>query len=250
MASKARSLWPRLLLLGDSLTQQSFSSDGCWGAMLADSFQRRCDVIARGFSGYNSRQWMSICRNLPLESLRGDVAVLWLGANDACTSPLQHVPIDEYRKNLADIVRHLKTSCGVSEVVLLTPPPSNPSGMTEELAMVRSAELTEQYAETCKLAAQDVSVTCVDLHTNFKKQSDWPSLLSDGLHLSQRGAMLVHSLVLPVLVPLIDQFSPQHMGPEDLILPLWRDAANVINCPDINEWIAKHPMPPTNSNEI
>jgi hypothetical protein len=46
--------WPRLILFGDSLTQYSFSEGG-WGAMLAHKLQRRCDVINRGFSGYNSK---------------------------------------------------------------------------------------------------------------------------------------------------------------------------------------------------
>ena len=45
---------PRIALYGDSLTQFSFDVRG-WGAMMAHSYQRRADIINRGFSGYNTR---------------------------------------------------------------------------------------------------------------------------------------------------------------------------------------------------
>ena len=49
----------KILLLGDSITQQSFSlTTSGWGAGLADWYQRSADVmllIEDGFSGYNSR---------------------------------------------------------------------------------------------------------------------------------------------------------------------------------------------------
>jgi lysophospholipase L1-like esterase len=47
--------WPKVLLLGDSLTQFGFGANGCWVALLADALQRKCDVINRGLSGYNSQ---------------------------------------------------------------------------------------------------------------------------------------------------------------------------------------------------
>lgn len=46
----------KVLLVGDSITQQSFSvTHGGWGAGLQDWYQRTADVYNRGFSGYNSR---------------------------------------------------------------------------------------------------------------------------------------------------------------------------------------------------
>ena len=47
--------WPKILLIGDSLTQLGYSDSGKWVALLADLFQRKCDVINRGFSGYTTR---------------------------------------------------------------------------------------------------------------------------------------------------------------------------------------------------
>jgi lysophospholipase L1-like esterase len=45
---------PRIILFGDSITQGSFSVGG-WGARLQDHYQRRADVLCRGYSGYNTR---------------------------------------------------------------------------------------------------------------------------------------------------------------------------------------------------
>jgi len=46
---------PEFLLIGDSITQQGFGPDGCWGALLANEWTRCADVVNRGFSGYNTR---------------------------------------------------------------------------------------------------------------------------------------------------------------------------------------------------
>lgn len=46
---------PTFVLFGDSITQQSFSEKGCWGAMVADAWTRCVDVVNRGFSGYTTR---------------------------------------------------------------------------------------------------------------------------------------------------------------------------------------------------
>ncbi|CAI9572942.1 unnamed protein product, partial [Staurois parvus] len=46
--------WPRVVLFGDSITQFAFEANG-WGATLADKLVRKCDVLNRGLSGYNTR---------------------------------------------------------------------------------------------------------------------------------------------------------------------------------------------------
>ncbi|ONI21276.1 hypothetical protein PRUPE_2G057300 [Prunus persica] len=42
---------PKIYLLGDSITKESFG-DGGWGASLAHLFSRTVDVGLRGYSGY------------------------------------------------------------------------------------------------------------------------------------------------------------------------------------------------------
>ncbi|KAF2352723.1 SGNH hydrolase-type esterase domain [Trinorchestia longiramus] len=249
MTSSTKSLWTRVVLLGDSITEGSFSSDGRWGAMLANSLQRLCDVIPRGFGGYNSRQWLSVCRDVPVMSLYGDVAVLFLGANDACTNPQQYVPIEEYKTNLAFIVNYMKSTVGVPEVVILTPPPCDTTAMSPEMASERSEEMTANYAEACVQEALELGVPYIDLHTLFKEQSDWQSLLIDGLHLTERGSTLLHSALLPVVKPLAALHGPQNMEEGETILPSYTDASNTDPSPEIEAWVVEHPMPDEAKNQ-
>jgi hypothetical protein len=47
-------VYPKVILLGDSLVSRSFSPEMGWGAMIADRFKRKVDVVVRGFSGYTA----------------------------------------------------------------------------------------------------------------------------------------------------------------------------------------------------
>ena len=50
--------WPRVVLLGDSITQYSFQELG-WGSYIQNLLQRKCDVYNRGYSGYNTKMILS-----------------------------------------------------------------------------------------------------------------------------------------------------------------------------------------------
>jgi lysophospholipase L1-like esterase len=85
---------PKILLLGDSLTQTSF--DG-WGGGLAHRYQRRADVLNRGMSGYNTRWYLQYGKDSGVWEESGNVALItiWFGANDASLvkeNPHHHVP--------------------------------------------------------------------------------------------------------------------------------------------------------------
>ncbi|KAL0398504.1 UNVERIFIED_CONTAM: GDSL esterase/lipase, partial [Sesamum radiatum] len=87
---------PKIYLFGDSITEESFAHGG-WGSSLAHHFART--VIERVFPA--------------AESGDAPVAVtVFFGANDAVIpnrcSGFQHVPLDEYKQNLHDIVAFLK----------------------------------------------------------------------------------------------------------------------------------------------
>ena len=49
-----RRMWPRVVLVGDSITQQGGRVGG-WVARIAGALERKCDVVNRGFSGYTTR---------------------------------------------------------------------------------------------------------------------------------------------------------------------------------------------------
>ena len=46
---------PKLILLGDSITEQASSHPNGWGSSLSIRYNRRCDVMNRGMNGYTSR---------------------------------------------------------------------------------------------------------------------------------------------------------------------------------------------------
>ncbi|CAM8940135.1 unnamed protein product [Rhodiola kirilowii] len=113
---------PRIYLFGDSITEESFDVGG-WGAALADHFARTADVVLRGYSGYNTRWALKVIdRVFPDDGVSPIAVTVFFGANDACLpnrcSGFQHVPIDEYKKNLQAIKRWPAT-----EVILISPPP-------------------------------------------------------------------------------------------------------------------------------
>lgn len=75
-------------------------------------FSRVCDVVGRGFSGYTSRACRIILPRLfSTENISKIKAfVICIGANDsndAKSKTNQHVPLDEYCKNLENMIQYL-----------------------------------------------------------------------------------------------------------------------------------------------
>ena len=62
------SRWPRVILLGDSITQYAFDGLG-WGSHVAGLLQRKCDIFNRGFSGYTTQYIIKILDELINDSL-------------------------------------------------------------------------------------------------------------------------------------------------------------------------------------
>ncbi|XP_077607176.1 isoamyl acetate-hydrolyzing esterase 1 homolog [Crocuta crocuta] len=221
--------WPRVLLFGDSITQFSFQQGG-WGAALADKLVRKCDVLNRGFSGYNTR-WAKII--LPRlikkeDGLDNPVAVtIFFGANDSALkdeNPKQHVPLDEYVGNLKSMVRYLQ-SVGVPEhrIVLITPPPLCEAAWERECRaqgckLNRLNLVAGDYAAACLHAARDCGTEVLDLWTLMQKDGqDFSSFLSDGLHLSPKGNEFLFSHLWPLI--------EKRAASLPLLLPYWRDVA-------------------------
>jgi lysophospholipase L1-like esterase len=75
---------PQFVLFGDSITQKSFGPGG-WAGLLADAYQRRVDVINRGYSGYNTRWALSLVEPIFPANITGkiELATVFFGANDA-----------------------------------------------------------------------------------------------------------------------------------------------------------------------
>uniref|UniRef100_A0ACD6ACW2 Uncharacterized protein n=1 Tax=Avena sativa TaxID=4498 RepID=A0ACD6ACW2_AVESA len=207
-------LRPRLVLFGDSITEQSFRPGG-WGAALADTYSRKADVVVRGYGGYNTR-WalFLIHRIFPLVGAPPVATTIFFGANDAAlpgrTCERQHVPVEEYKQNVRTIVDHLK-DCSKSMVILLiTPPPIDEDGRERFARSLygnnarrlpeRTNEMAGVYAGQCIELAKEMGVHCVDIWSKMQTAKGWQKLyLSDGLHLTPEGNALVHKHVVETL---------------------------------------------------
>ena len=115
----------RLMLLGDSITQCSFSVGG-WGSKVADHFQRRLDVFNRGYSGYNTTLIKCALPQILSFTAPLDAATVMLGSNDSAlkeVNPEQHVPLEAFESNLRGICELLLNHGVPREGVLLVSPP-------------------------------------------------------------------------------------------------------------------------------
>lgn len=172
---------PTILLFGDSNTQKSFSEYG-WGAGLYNWFHRSCDVLNRGFSGYNTRWGRAILPGI-LEDAKAPVlaVTLFFGSNDS-ESTGQNVPLEEYEANLKAMIETVKRACPQALIIAITPPP-----VDHKQWPTRSNEQVAQYAAVVR--GLPVSAV-VDLWGWIEQQD-----LYDGLHLGPEGNRKVLALV-------------------------------------------------------
>ncbi|XP_076093035.1 isoamyl acetate-hydrolyzing esterase 1 homolog isoform X1 [Mytilus galloprovincialis] len=207
--SHLKKVWPKLILIGSSSTQYSFSADGCWGSLLANFLQRKCDVINRGFSGYNTRWCNKMIPSILSEFDAKNISMVtvFLGANDSNlpTNKQQHVPLEEFKQNLLEIVEKIQ-SHGVprEKVVIIGPPASNISAWENDCQIngrvcTKSNTETAKYAKACVEAARESGCCSVDMYTEMVKEKDWENMLNDGLHLSSRGCEYLFDLLKPVV---------------------------------------------------
>jgi len=192
--------------------------------MLSDRYCRFADVLNRGFSGYNTRWSLLALKQL---LAKGDAVgynvsdgspalyTLFLGANDAALQGTQtieqHVPLDEYRRNLQAIVEALKVNAAQEKgtsppaMILITPPPLDEAAWGHFLKTVRNVSVnnrttsqTAAYAAAVVDEGKKAGLPVIDLNTAMTTQKgvDWKSYLSDGLHLSASGNVLLFQLLI------------------------------------------------------
>jgi len=248
----------QFVLVGDSITQQSFSQARgfSFGAALADAYQRRLDIVNRGLSGYNTTQAL---RALPLcmpeaEHSRVRLLLLFFGANDARIAgspggPDQSVPLDEFKRNLKAMVHHpaVRAHEGV-KVILVTPPPIDERMCLKadqerfpSLGRIlrRTAANTATYAQGVRDLGQELGLPVLDVWSAMVTRSgntrDQPictgsidaginevlqSYLHDGLHFSGEGYKVLYG----ELMALVERTWPEEMpGRLAMRLPAWDD---------------------------
>ncbi|KAI5300618.1 hypothetical protein KEM56_002321 [Ascosphaera pollenicola] len=206
--------YEQFVLLGDSITE--YSTDQSSGFSLLSALQldyiRRYDVVMRGYSGYTSEQGLwAFERFFPsAEKVKVNLMTIWYGANDACLpGNFQHVPLENYKASLKQIIQHPSKANQKTKFVLLTPPPINEHQLEPDSA--RTTWHTRKYAEACKEVGAELNVPVVDVWTLFMHYAGWKegqplegskdvpanpklaALFTDGLHLTAQAYKLVYA---------------------------------------------------------
>ncbi|XP_044509197.1 GDSL esterase/lipase CPRD49 [Mangifera indica] len=203
-------LRPQFVLFGSSIVQLSFSNGG-WGAILADVYARKADIILRGYYGWNSRRAVEVLDQVfPKDSAtQPSLVIVYFGGNDSMgphSSGLgPHVPFSEYVENMKKIASHLKSLPGTPRIIFLSCPPvdedrvhQGTSGFFSEL--VRTNELCKNYSEACIKMCHELDVKVVDLFTAIQQKENWMAdCFIDGVHLSEEGSKIVVAEILKVL---------------------------------------------------
>ncbi|KAM4771856.1 isoamyl acetate-hydrolyzing esterase 1 homolog [Rhinophrynus dorsalis] len=222
--------WPLVFLFGDSITQFALETNG-WGSILSNKLVRKCDVLNRGLSGYNTR-WAKLVlpRLISREKRAEHIAafIIFFGANDASLpeeNPEQHIPVEEYTENLKSMIQYLKSlHITQDRIILIAPPPIHEPTWGKECQnkgskLNRLNSTTGLYAKACVQVAKECGTEVVDLWTLMQEgRQDFLVYLSDGLHLSEEGNQFLESHLWPIL--------EKKMEALPFILPCWRDVDN------------------------
>ncbi|XP_072020922.1 isoamyl acetate-hydrolyzing esterase 1 homolog isoform X2 [Amphiura filiformis] len=219
------SSWPKIILFGDSITQFSFGEGG-WGAFIADKLQRKCDIVNRGFSGYNSTLGkVALLKVIPKTAIPAITMVTILfGTNDATldSSNAKYVSSDDFCLNIKAMIDYLQEGgLEASKIVLITPPPIYGEGWkkhcqtTYGVAQNRTNANTGLYAKACCTVAKDLGIEVLDIYTIMQQEPKWERYLLDGLHLSPDGNQFLGEQLWKMLEPKTRDLPMQ--------LPDWKD---------------------------
>lgn len=230
-----------ILVVGDSLTEQGFENQ--WCAKLQHHYQRRADVVCRGFGGYNTRWVLETLESSGREHIipphvvdQTLFCVVFLGANDAVSAEYpQHVPLDEYEANLRKIATCLNDVVRPAHgVIILTPPPIDQVRYLEYVrrervpgatSSSRTLENTRNYRNAALRVASGLAfATGVDLYTafmgeaaegSFEPNSSWSAPFVDGLHFNAYGGNIVFNALISSIA------EGAHAEKNQMTLPHW-----------------------------
>ena len=156
--------------------------------------------------------------------------MILLGANDASLSVptnRQHVPIDEYKKNLQIIINHPRITAHAPRILLVAPPPVNEL-KTQQLdtaeghaGAIRTSAVSASYSQKAReVASENENVVLIDLWKGimdkaismspeaYLKGGPWlgspengkagglEQLLPDGLHMSGDAYRVLFDLLM------------------------------------------------------
>ncbi|CAO1613979.1 unnamed protein product [Jaminaea pallidilutea] len=213
--------YPAIVCFGDSQTQYG-NTVGGFVSRLADAYQRKADVITRGFNGYTTRDAVHL---LPYifdsgdgAQLRGGqeiiAATVWLGCNDSINpGEKQHVTEQDYTANLVQIINAMQSKSDPSRssfILVIGPTPVHDRWHHTNASKAVYTALARNVTEKTGLNAAFLDAfTLFNAQPKGHKVTDL--LASDGLHISPAG--------YEVLFDAIFALFKQHKGLDPAALP-------------------------------
>jgi lysophospholipase L1-like esterase len=196
--------WKKFIALGDSNTEMGFGETQ-WLNKIANMFERKLDVINRGFSGYNSKHIRYFLKDIFDEFDIGSITgvTILLGTNDSTnkTNTLLHVPLDKYKENMKAIINYL-ISIGVkaNKIILISPPRIDEEAVYQIIGENNTYydSLVKDYAQVCRDIEGDLGVLFVDINKAMNDDK-YKEYFYDGVHFSKSGSEFLFENLKPVL---------------------------------------------------
>ncbi|PNS99119.1 hypothetical protein POPTR_016G115800v4 [Populus trichocarpa] len=198
---------PQFVLFGSSIVQKSFGNGG-WGAILADTYARKADIVMRGYGGWNSRNALQVLDQIfPKDAaVQPSLVITYFGGNDSM-KPIpaelsSHVPLPEFIENMKKIATHLKSLSEKTRVIFLGVPPANDEMIIQFYGerAARSNEGGRIYSEATLKLCQELEVKAIDLWTIMQQKNDWlTTCFTDGVHLASEGSKIVAKEIMRAL---------------------------------------------------
>ncbi|WWD08584.1 hypothetical protein V865_006696 [Kwoniella europaea PYCC6329] len=241
-----------IMLFGDSLTQAA--TDGSLTQRMTEYYMRRCDIVNRGYGGYNSDWAIPVFEQVfaTKEAREKGYAqhvkliTIWLGANDATLPDTpQYVPLDRYKANLVQLIQYIKDPSSEyyspeTKIILINAPPIIESAWVEARVekwksfgsegpkpeQNRDRKVTKQYADAALEVAREQGVEGVDLWTAIVQAAggeDADQLAPyfyDGLHLTSEGYAILFKALSDLVVSKFAELNPETMP---MRMPHWAD---------------------------
>ncbi|KNA20769.1 hypothetical protein SOVF_049370 [Spinacia oleracea] len=201
---------PQFVLFGSSIVQYSFSNGG-WGAILADLYARKADILVRGYTCWNSRRALEVLDQVfPKDAdTQPSLVIVYFGGNDSMgTHPSglgPHVPLPEYVENMRKIATHIKGLSDTTRIIFLSSPPVNEDRIRETRSiylsdLIRTNERCQKYSEALIELCKEMDMKVVDLYTAIQRKDDWlTTCFTDGIHFSEEGSKILVEEILKVI---------------------------------------------------
>ncbi|KAJ3416555.1 hypothetical protein HDV05_001292 [Chytridiales sp. JEL 0842] len=220
----------QIILFGDSITQGSFDPNYIgWGIYISHFYNRKLDVLNRGYGGFNTSWCKTLLPDILQTSLPSTssfrqptppkikLVTILLGANDAIDPtkggfPQQYVDVAAYKQNLRVMIEEIKKVSPVTCVLLITPPP-----VDKRAELERTLERVLEYRKACIQLVDELlrsetykkTLALFDCWSSiFETANPQPpfdlqklnGVFYDGIHLDVKGNRLIGQGILKKVV--------------------------------------------------